>query len=302
MVVSDGITMFDTLLGGWEGITAAYLVAGAQPALVETGAQTSVASVQSALDELGLGPTDLAWIVLTHIHLDHCGGVGDLVRAFPHATVVVHSRGAPHLAAPERLVTASAAVYGIHAPVYGGLTAVPEDRIMAVDDGAHVPLGGSRRLTMIAAPGHARHHMAVFDEATGTLMAGDALGVRIHGGGLYPAIPPPEFDLDQSVETLARLRALQPETLLLGHYGPVPDPTDAIDLATAQQTRAAEAAWAAWRAGGADDVAAAVAAALPIEEHVRDPGALDVWQRLGWEPNNVAGLTRWAERRAATAQ
>ncbi len=299
MEVADGITMFDTLLGGWQGITAAYLVTGTQPALVETGAQTSVPAVRSALDVLGLGPDDLAWIVLTHVHLDHCGGVGDLALAFPRATIVVHERGAPHLAAPAHLVAASAAVYGAHAPLYGGLTAVAEDRIMPVGDGDRIGLGGTRELVMIDAPGHARHHVAVLDEATGTLMAGDALGVRLAEAGLYPSIPPPEFDLDQALATLRRLSTLEPERLLLGHYGPVPDPQEAIALAITQQTIAAETAWAAWRTDGPGAVSDAVARALPLDEAVQNAAAIDVWERLDWARNNIAGLARWAERRSA---
>ncbi len=291
--------MFDTLLGGWEGVTAAYVVTGTQPALVETGAQTSVPAVRSALAAMGMGSDDLAWIVLTHVHLDHCGGVGDLALAFPRATIVVHTRGAPHLTAPARLVAASAAVYAQHAPVYGGLTTVSEDRIMAVGDGARIGLGGTRELVMFEAPGHARHQMAVVDEATGTVMAGDALGVRFADAGLYPAIPPPEFDLDQSIRTLQRLAALEPETLLLGHYGPVPDPQEAIALATAQQTIAAETAWDAWRADGEAAIAEAVARALPLEATVASPAAIAVWQRLGWADHNIAGLARWVQRRSA---
>lgn len=300
MEVASGITMFDTLLWGLEGITGAYLVSGTQPALVETGAQTSVHAVRNALDDLGMAPDDLAWIVLTHVHLDHCGGVGDLALAFPRATIVVHTRGAPHLADPSRLVAASAKVYAEHMPLYGGLTAVAEDRIMAVEGGATIGLGGTRELVMIDAPGHARHHLAVLDEATGTVMAGDALGVQLAGAGLYPAIPPPEFDLTQSLETLERLAGLAPETLLLGHYGPVPDPQEAIALARLQQTIAAETAWDAWQSDGADAIAGAVGQALPLEATVRSPAAIAVWERLGWARNNAAGLARWAERRSAT--
>lgn len=300
MEVASGITMLDTLLGGWEGITGAYLVAGTRPALVETGAQTSVSVVMRRLDSMSLGPDDLAWIVLTHVHLDHCGGVGDLAVAFPRATVVVHQRGAPHLVDPTRLVAASAAVYGEYAPLYGGLTAVAEDRIMAVGDGAVIGLGGSRQLTMIDAPGHARHQMAVLDEATGTVMAGDALGVRLADGELYPAIPPPEFDLDQSLDTLRRLAGIEPETLLLGHFGPVPNPLEAIACAVSQQSIVAEAAWDAWRSGGSSAVESAVSQALPLRETVQSAAAVEMWERLGWAPNNVAGLARWAERRAAS--
>jgi glyoxylase-like metal-dependent hydrolase (beta-lactamase superfamily II) len=301
MQVAPGITMIDTLLGGVQGITAAYLLASPSPALVETGAQTSAGTVLDALAAMGLAPDDLAWIVLTHIHLDHCGGVGDLAATFPRATVVVHRRGARHLAAPDRLVSASAAVYGELAPLYGGLRAVPEDRIMAVEDGQRISLGGSRELVMLEALGHARHHMAVLDEATGTLMAGDALGAQFTGAGLYPALPPPDVDLDRSLATLRMFADLEPETLLLGHFGPVPDAQDAIAVAAAQQAALAGPVRDAWRDGGVDAVAAAVERVLPFAETVGEQAAIDRWRDLGWVDHTVAGLADWAERMPGSA-
>jgi glyoxylase-like metal-dependent hydrolase (beta-lactamase superfamily II) len=298
MQVAPGITMIDTLLGGVDGITAAYLVAAPSPALVETGAQTSVGAVLDALAAMGMAPDDLAWIVLTHIHLDHCGGVGDLAATFPRATVVVHRRGARHLAEPDRLVSASAAVYGELAPLYGGLRAVPEDRILPVEDGQRIPLGGSRELVMLEALGHARHHIAVLDEATGTLMAGDALGVQFPGSGLYQALPPPDIDLDRSLTTLRQLARLVPETLLLGHFGPVTDPQEAIAAAIDQQSALAGPVRDAWRAGGVDAVAAAVERVLPFAETVGAQWAVDRWTDLRWVENTVLGLADWAERLA----
>lgn len=300
MEVAPGITMIDTLLGGEEEITAAYLVGGTSPALVETGARTSVDAVRTALTGMGLGPTDLAWIVLTHIHLDHCGGVGDLAEAFPKATVAVKTRGARHLVAPERLVAASAAVYGDLAPMYGGLRAVPEGRILAVEGGARIALGGSRELLVVDAPGHARHHVALLDEATGALIAGDALGVQFPGSGLYPALPPPEFDRDASLATLDALAALDPEVLLIGHFGPVRAPREAIAAAQRQQALVADAALAAWRQAGEGGVDAAVQAVLPLASTVADPEALRRWGLTRWSDNTTAGLVAWAERISRT--
>src|SRR5581483_1563498 len=174
--VADGTTMLDTRLAGLPGITAAFLVDGPSPALVETGARTSAPALLDALAAEGVGPDDLAWIVLTHVHLDHCGGTGLVAEAFPRARVVVHRRGARHLVSPGRLVAASAEVYGERAPIFGGLDPVAQERIVAAEDGHRVPLGDGRELVMVEALGHARHHMVVLDERTGTVLAGDALG------------------------------------------------------------------------------------------------------------------------------
>ncbi|HUR48572.1 MAG TPA: MBL fold metallo-hydrolase, partial [Acidimicrobiales bacterium] len=102
-VIAPGITQIDTRLGGWEQVTAGYLVDGDSPVLVETGSQSSVPVLLGALAELNVGAADLSAVVVTHIHLDHAGGVGDVARAFPNATVYVHEKGARHLADPSRL-------------------------------------------------------------------------------------------------------------------------------------------------------------------------------------------------------
>ena len=129
----DGITGIDTYMGGASEITAGFLLAGERPALIETGPAKVAGAIADGVAGAGLDPADLAWIVVTHIHLDHAGGVGDLVRTFPNATVVVHPAGARHLADPERLLASSARVYGpLMDTVYGGLTPVEASRIKAV--------------------------------------------------------------------------------------------------------------------------------------------------------------------------
>jgi glyoxylase-like metal-dependent hydrolase (beta-lactamase superfamily II) len=286
--------MIDTLLGGMEGITSAYLVDADRPALVETGARTSAPALRAGLAEAGLGADDLAWIVLTHVHLDHCGGTGILAAAFPRATVVVHRRGAKHLADPGRLVAASAAVYGRRWSIYGGLDRTAAGRIVAAEDGHRVPLGPGRELVMVETVGHARHHMSVVDEATGTVFAGDAAGARIGGAGLYPTLPPPDLDLEAGTRSLDLLAALAPERLCLSHFGPSPDPLADIDLAREQLARAGAAAGAA--GPGRDALRSALERALPLEPAVADPGALARWRRMGWAETNLDGLEGWRER------
>jgi glyoxylase-like metal-dependent hydrolase (beta-lactamase superfamily II) len=293
--IAPGITMIDTLLGDMEGMTAAYLVAGERPALVDTGARTSAAAVRAALAEAGLGAGDLAWIVLTHVHLDHCGGTGILAGAFPRATVVVHRRGARHLADPGRLVAASAAVYGATWSLYGGLDRTAAGRITAAEDGHRVPVGPGRDLVMLETTGHARHHMAVHDEATGTVFAGDAMGARLGGAGLYPTVPPPDVDLEAGARSLDRIAALGPARACLGHFGPVPDPAADISLARDQLARLAAAAAAA--GDGREALARAVERAVPLERSVGDPVAVGRWRRLGWAEANVDGLAGWREGR-----
>jgi len=222
-LIAPGIRQIDTLLGGMDRMTAGFLVDGTQPALVETGSQSSVTAVTDALAAAGLGPPDLRWIIVTHIHLDHAGGVGDVAVAFPNATVVVHERGARHLVDPTRLIDSAARVYGpLLDGLYGRMLPVPQDRLVAAADGHRVDLGAGHFLTLVDSPGHAKHHHAVLDEQTGTLLVGDAVGVKLPDLGiLRPATPPPDFDLEQATASLRRFAELRPERVVLTHYGPV---------------------------------------------------------------------------------
>ena len=293
--VAPDIAMIDTLLGGVPGVTAAYLATGPRPALIDPGARTSAPAVRAALAAAGLGADDLHWIVLTHVHLDHCGATGILAAAFPRARVVVHRRGARHLSEPARLVAASAAVYRERWSLYGGLDRTPAERVLGVEDGHRVDLGGGRRLRMVEALGHARHHMSVLDESTGALIAGDALGVRLRGGGLHPALPPPDVDLDAADASLGRLARLDPSVLCLSHFGPAGDPAETIALAGRQLAAIRSAAEARDDEGG---LAARIERALPLEATVGDPAALALWRRLGWAEANVEGVAAWIVSRA----
>ncbi|HEV8373752.1 MAG TPA: MBL fold metallo-hydrolase, partial [Actinomycetota bacterium] len=238
-----GITGIDTHMGGVSEITAGFLLGGERPALVETGPAKVADAVAREVTAAGLDPADLAWIVVTHIHLDHAGGVGDLVRRFPNATVVVHPAGARHLVDPERLLASSARVYGrLMDTVYGGLTPVEADRVRAAGDGETLDLGG-RRLELLHAPGHAKHHLAVFEPDLGALFAGDGGGVLLPSTGvLRPATPPPDFDRDLAVASLHRFAERDPAHLVLTHFGPITPPAERLAEAEAKLLRWCETA------------------------------------------------------------
>jgi len=301
--IAPGLQQLDTLLGGMERLTAGFLVEGPRPALVETGAQSSAATVIEALAGAGVGPGDLRWVVVTHIHLDHAGGVGDVARAFPAATVVVHQKGARHLADPARLISSAARVYGpLLDDLYGRMVPVEAGRVVAAADGTALDIGGGRRLRLIDSPGHAQHHQAVLDEQSGTLLVGDAVGVRLpDAGALRPATPPPDFDLEQAVASLHRFRSLHPTRLVLTHYGPVADPE--ATLAEAGQTlhqwvETAERVLHDAPGSGVEELAAA----LGETQSTRSGAPSDAEQRrlevLNGVRSNAAGILRYLERRA----
>ena len=231
--VAEGITAIDTFMGGRERYTAAYLVAATEPVLIETGPGTSVEPVTRALDALGIAREDLAHIVLTHIHLDHAGGVGALAGRYPSATVWVHERGARHLADPARLVASASRVYGEDrmASLFGPVEPVPAERLRVLHDGEELDAGG-RSLRALDTPGHASHHLALVDTATGVVFTGDALGIHVPNlPVLRPATPPPDFDLELAVASIERIRAAARSTLLFAHFGPISDVERTCDLA-----------------------------------------------------------------------
>src|ERR1700680_2514567 len=128
--LAPGVLQIDTLLGGWERVTAGYLIEGPAPVLIETGSQSSVPALLKALDDHGVAADELAGVAVTHIHLDHAGGVGDVAEAFPGATVYVHEKGARHLIDPARLVDSASRVYGdLLDSLYGRLEPTPGDRL-----------------------------------------------------------------------------------------------------------------------------------------------------------------------------
>ncbi len=298
--IAPGIIEIDTLLGGWDKVTAGYLVYGDAPVLVETGSQSSVGVLLDALDSLGVSPADLAGVAVTHIHLDHAGGVGDVAKAFPAATVYVHEKGARHLVDPTRLIDSAARVYGsLLDSLYGRLDATPAERIHVLADGEEIRVSPDRVLTTVDSPGHAKHHLALHDSTSGILFAGDAVGVRLPDAGvLRPSTPPPDFDLDKAVHSLHRFATRRPTGLALAHYGLLAEPESVLAEAEDTLRRWASVAEQAWRAG--EDIAAALDAAFASDVSGVDAVHREKLDTLNGVHSNAAGFRRWLDTRAET--
>ncbi|MFA9428567.1 MBL fold metallo-hydrolase [Egicoccus sp. AB-alg2] len=307
----DGVVALDTLTGGMDTVTAGFLLTAPRPALIECGPAKSIASVIAGLRALGFDPDDLAYVVLTHIHLDHAGGAGDLAAAFPNARIVVSEVGAPHLHEPARLNVSSRRVYGaLYDEVYGDCTPIERDRLLGVDDGDRLDLGGGRELELLYTPGHAKHHVGVHDSGTGAIFSGDSVGVKLPGmTHIRPATPPADFHLEAALRSLARYREREPSRVYLAHYGPV-DPPDAA-LAEAEDrlrlwAATAESAYRHAIAGGPtgtelDHVAETLqhrfASELDFTQVADDPHAEDRIELLSGYTSNAAGLVRYFQRR-----
>jgi glyoxylase-like metal-dependent hydrolase (beta-lactamase superfamily II) len=296
------VFQIDTRMAGYEGITAGYLIRSDRPCLVETGTAPSAPVVRDALARLGIGAGDLAAVVVTHIHLDHGGGAGDIAAMYPAAQVFVHQRGARHLADPSRLMASARQVYGDALDrFFGVLAPVPADRIVALEDTGTIDLGGGRRLDSYHSPGHAKHHVGLLDSASGDLYTGDAAGVYIPDtADLRPATPPPDFDLEVALASLRRFAALQPTRLLFSHYGPVTDPARTLDR-SAEEIRVWVEETRRARAAGLDlDHAVAMVVERTRARYAAfspdaDPALGVKFDRISGSASNVSGIMHWLD-------
>ncbi|WP_370324957.1 MBL fold metallo-hydrolase [Euzebya sp.] len=300
--LDGGVIALDTLTAGMTKVTAGYLLTAPRPTLVECGPAISIESVIAGLRELGMDPDDLAYLVLSHIHLDHAGGAGDIAAAFPNATIVCSDIGVRHMVDPERLNASSRRVYGdLFDTVYGACTPIDADRLLGVDADLELDLGGGRRLELFAAPGHAKHHIGVFDPDSGDLFVGDSVGVKMPGMDVIrPATPPPDFDFVLAERTLQRYRDLGPARVHLAHYGPVDPPHEALVEASdrlAEWVRVADRAWS--EDADLDHVVETLGRRFADEVQAvpGDPDAEGRVELLSGIRSNAMGLTRYFDLR-----
>jgi glyoxylase-like metal-dependent hydrolase (beta-lactamase superfamily II) len=301
--LGNDVYQIDTRMAGYDGITAGYLIRSDRPCLVETGTAPSAPVVRDALAALGVGAAGLATVVVTHIHLDHAGGTGDIAAMFPSAEVVVHELGARHLADPSRLMASARMVWGDELDqLFGSLAPTPAERIRAVERTGVVDLGGGRRLESHYSPGHAKHHVGLVDSLSGDLYVGDAAGIYIQEtGDMRPATPPPDFDLKVALASLKTFASLRPTRLLFSHFGPVTAVGETLERSAAEiSTWVAETRRA--RGAGLDlDHAVAMVAERTRQRYAiladdMDPGLIAKYDRISSAQANVAGIMHWLDK------
>jgi len=307
-----GVTAVDTEYL-YPGHAAAHIIHDAgRAAFVDVGTNYSVPYLLAALEALGIERGAVDYVFLTHVHLDHAGGAGALMRELPNATAVVHPRGAPHMIDPDKLIAGSKAVYGEerYDKLYGKLVPIPAERVRLAADGDRVRLGG-RELELIHTPGHALHHYAVVDPAHASIFSGDTFGISYRefdtdrGAFITPTTTPTQFDPDQLTASIDRMMAYSPESIYLMHYSRV---TGLPRLAQSLKAQIAEFVRFTERGLGAADPYFAIRGDM-----------LALWLRLAHEHGvtqtdaqveallkndldlNTQGLIVWGERRRKAA-
>jgi len=202
---------------GYGKFIGAYLFQGDKNAIIDAGPTAAIPNLLQGLTELNLSPDEVDYILLTHIHIDHAGGVGTALREMSKAKVLAHSRAVPHLLDPTVLWQNSLKTLDELALKYGEIEPIPEHRIIAAIDQMNLDLGCGLALKIYLTPGHAPHHLSIFDRANGVLIAGEAAGVCIEGN-VRPATPPP-FKLEETLASIEKLINLKSQKLCYGHFG-----------------------------------------------------------------------------------
>lgn len=208
--------------GDIKQLICSYIITGSNPMLVESGPNNSVPNLIAGIEELGIKPEAIQYVAITHVHLDHGGGAGTLLKHLPNAKIIVHPRGAPHLIEPERLWPSSQAVLGFVSEIFGKPEPVPKDRIIPLTEGKF-DLGDGGILSVLETVGHASHNLSFQESFNGGVFPGDAAGTYLPDCNVVVPTTPPPFYLEAALVSLDKLIALNPTALYFSHFGKADD-------------------------------------------------------------------------------
>ncbi|MBW2622520.1 MAG: MBL fold metallo-hydrolase [Deltaproteobacteria bacterium] len=235
--VESNVYYLDSRKVGAHGVSGVYLLVADGVTLIETGTSLTAPAILEAVQEMGIPEDDIKRAIVTHIHLDHSGAAGWLVKRLPHLTVYVHERGARHLEDPSRLIESASMVYGGMDRIlamHGDILPVPAENLAPITD-TEIDIGDNIRLKTFDAPGHASHHLGIYDEGSGCLFAGEALGhYQPERDELTPAVAPPGFSYEDSLATIEKIKDLNARTVCFSQFGFSRDPATVIQTAEEQ--------------------------------------------------------------------
>jgi len=210
--------MVELETGGFKNLICSYVLKGKKPFLVESGPTNSIPNLLSGLRELNVTFEDVEYVAVTHVHLDHGGGAGTLLKFLPNAKVIVHPRGMPHLVDPERLWSSSQKVLGFVSEIFGKPEPVPKERVIPVTEAAF-DLGNEAKLTVSETVGHASHNLSFQESFNEGIFPGDAAGTYLPEFDVVVPTTPPPFYLEAALSSLNKLIALKPTALYFSHFG-----------------------------------------------------------------------------------
>ena len=217
--VAENVYLIDDQLFSIPKLGSVYLLNEEKKALIESGPATSAKAVLDGIREVGVRPEDIAYVIVTHIHLDHAGGAGVLLKNMPQAKVAVHHKGAKHMANPAKLMTSMIEAQGEEAlAIHGKVVPIESHRLLAIHDDDSIRLSDQQVLKFIDAPGHAPHELCIYESRNNGVFTGDAAGQYIEGVVL-PLQAPPSFDLELCINTIRRLMELKPSMIYSSHFG-----------------------------------------------------------------------------------
>jgi glyoxylase-like metal-dependent hydrolase (beta-lactamase superfamily II) len=284
------------------GVIAAYLITDRYGhTLVETGPGSTLPALERAVTAAGANLGDVTQLLVTHIHLDHAGAAGALLRRLPHARLFVHPVGAPHMIDPSKLIASATRIYGDRMDrLWGAFEPCPGDRVVTLMDEAEVQCG-RRTLQALHTPGHASHHIAFLDADHGTVFTGDVAGVRLNSATyVRPPTPPPDIDVEAWHASVDRLRAGNPRALDLTHFGRFADPMRHLDELMRRLDQ-----WTAWVAKRLADGATPAELVHELKDHsdadilgqTADPSLAEAYELGTPSGMTVDGLVRYVRRR-----
>lgn len=220
--IGKNLFLIDLETGGVKNIIASYVLKGEKTVIVETGPSSSICNLLSGLRELNVKAEDVEYVAISHVHIDHGGGAGALLKLLPNAKLVVHPRGVPHLVNPGKLWLQAKEVLGDVAEMFGEPIPVPKDRIIAGSDGVTLE-AGNVKLKAIETLGHASHHLSYYEPVNRGIFPGDAAGIYLSQFDVVVPTAPPPFRLDIALASLDKLIRLNPRALYFSHFGNAAD-------------------------------------------------------------------------------